>query len=246
MTKARTLANLTLPSGTPVGTTDTQTLTNKTLTAPTIASANLTTALTIAGAAGSSGNVLTSGGSGAPPTWAAPSSGAMVLAASATASSSSSIVFNNLSSSYRAYMLEYDSVYLSSAGQNLLMTISTDNGSSYLTANYARSLVRNSGTLSGNYSNNDTVFYIGSLNGFSTNSAKTGSGIIYIFAPNTSGKYSTYYMETVTYDNSNTNEMLAGSMTNDGTTSAVNAVKFASSSGTITAGNFRLYALVNA
>ncbi len=70
MTKARTLANLTLPSGTPVGTTDTQTLTNKTLTAPTIASANLTTALTIAGAAGSSGNVLTSGGSGAPPTWA--------------------------------------------------------------------------------------------------------------------------------------------------------------------------------
>ena len=35
MTKARTLADITIPSGTPVGTTDTQTLTNKTLTAPT-------------------------------------------------------------------------------------------------------------------------------------------------------------------------------------------------------------------
>lgn len=69
MTKSRTLADLTIPSGTPVGTTDTQTLTNKTLTAPTIASANLTTALTVAGAAGTSGQVLTSAGSGAAPTW---------------------------------------------------------------------------------------------------------------------------------------------------------------------------------
>jgi len=75
MTKARTLADLTLPSGTPVGTTDTQTLTNKTLTAPTIASANLTTALTVTGDAGTSGQVLTSGGSGAAPTWVTVSSG---------------------------------------------------------------------------------------------------------------------------------------------------------------------------
>jgi trimeric autotransporter adhesin len=55
--------------------TGTATLTNKTLTAPTIASANLTTALTLAGAAGNSGQVLTSAGSGLP-TWATPSSGA--------------------------------------------------------------------------------------------------------------------------------------------------------------------------
>ena len=69
-----TWATKAAPSGTVVGTTDTQTLTNKTLTAPTIASANLTTALTVAGAAGTSGQVLTSGGSGAAPTWASPSS----------------------------------------------------------------------------------------------------------------------------------------------------------------------------
>jgi hypothetical protein len=48
-----------------------QTLTNKTLTAPTIASANLTTALTLAGAAGTNGQVLTSAGSGLP-TWSSP------------------------------------------------------------------------------------------------------------------------------------------------------------------------------
>lgn len=171
---------------------------------------------------------------------------AMVLAATATASNSSAIVFNNLSNSYRAYMLEYDSVYLSSANQNLLMTISTNNGSSYLTANYARALVRNAGTLSGNYSGNDSVFYIGTLAGFSGTSTTTGSGIIYIFAPNTSGIYSQYYMETATFDNSNNFEMVAGSMGNNGTTSAVNAVRLTSSSGNIAAGNFRLYGLVNA
>ena len=70
-----TWATKTAPSGTVVGTSDTQTLTNKTLTAPTIASANLTTALTVAGSAGTSGQVLTSGGSGAAPTWSTPTAG---------------------------------------------------------------------------------------------------------------------------------------------------------------------------
>jgi hypothetical protein len=51
-----------------------QTLTNKTLTAPTIASANLTTALTLAGAAGTNGQVLTSAGSGLP-SWTTVSAG---------------------------------------------------------------------------------------------------------------------------------------------------------------------------
>jgi len=49
--------------------TGTDTLTNKTLTAPILTSANLTTALTLNGAAGTSGQVMTSAGSGLP-TWA--------------------------------------------------------------------------------------------------------------------------------------------------------------------------------
>jgi len=57
------------PASAVVGLTDTQTLTNKTLTAPTLASANITTALTLTGASGTSGQALTSQGSGVAPIW---------------------------------------------------------------------------------------------------------------------------------------------------------------------------------
>jgi hypothetical protein len=66
--------NVTLPTtGTLATLAGSETFTNKTLTAPTIASANLTTALTLNGAAGTNGQVLTSAGSGLP-TWATPAS----------------------------------------------------------------------------------------------------------------------------------------------------------------------------
>jgi|694.fasta_scaffold18890_9 hypothetical protein len=69
--------------GTAVTLTGTQTLTNKTLTAPTIASANLTTALTLAGAAGTNGQVLTSAGSGLP-SWTTISSSPTVVRSART------------------------------------------------------------------------------------------------------------------------------------------------------------------
>lgn len=55
----------TLPTGAIVGTTDTQTLSAKTLQSP-----NITSGLTLTGAAGTAGQVLTSAGSGAAPVWA--------------------------------------------------------------------------------------------------------------------------------------------------------------------------------
>ena len=56
-----------------VSVTNTGTGNNVLATAPTIASLNLTTALTLASASGTAGQVLTSGGSGGAPTWSSPS-----------------------------------------------------------------------------------------------------------------------------------------------------------------------------
>ena len=63
--------NLSVPATTSTlaTTSGTETLTNKTLTSPTLTSPNITTALTLTGAAGTSGQVLTSAGTGAAPTW---------------------------------------------------------------------------------------------------------------------------------------------------------------------------------
>jgi hypothetical protein len=65
MTKARTLADITIPSGTPVGTTDTQTLTNKTLTFANNTLTNVagtSTAQTFTGAQRGTVTALTSSG----------------------------------------------------------------------------------------------------------------------------------------------------------------------------------------
>jgi hypothetical protein len=71
--------------------TSTATLTNKTLTAPTIASANLTTALTLAGAAGTNGQVLTSAGSGLP-SWTTIASGLAAATQAQTETATSNTV----------------------------------------------------------------------------------------------------------------------------------------------------------
>jgi len=85
--------------------TGTETLTNKTLTAPTIASANLTTALTLAGAAGTNGQVLTSAGSGLP-SWTTPSAGALTFLSAVSASAAATVdMETTFSSTYDAYML---------------------------------------------------------------------------------------------------------------------------------------------
>jgi hypothetical protein len=195
---------------------------------------------------GTSGYFLQSNGASAP-SWVAPSSGAAVLVASATASSSSEIVFTNLSSSYRVYMLEYDSVYISVDYENLRMTVSTNNGTSYLSSNYMRSLVRtnsNINTVVGQGNAGDSIFYIGSLDGWSNLSSNRGSGIVYIHAPNTATPL-TITQSTVTRNADSRCEFVGGSMIQTSAT-AVNAFKLFIAGGTITAGNFRLYGFVNA
>jgi hypothetical protein len=95
--------------GTAVTLDGTQTLTNKTLTAPTIASANLTTALTLAGAAGNSGQVLTSAGTGAAPTWATPSGG-FTLGTPVATTSGTSIDFTGIPAGVKQIVISFNGV----------------------------------------------------------------------------------------------------------------------------------------
>ena len=71
-------------------------------TNPTIATPNITTGLTVAGSAGTSGQVLTSGGSGNAPTWTTPVTGTsfLVKTANYSASASDSILCDTSAGSF--------------------------------------------------------------------------------------------------------------------------------------------------
>ena len=96
----------------------TQTLTNKTLTAPTIASANLTTALTLAGAAGTNGQVLTSAGSGLP-TWSTVSAG-FTLGTPAATTSGTSITFTGIPAGVKQVIVTFKDVSTNGTSQKLV------------------------------------------------------------------------------------------------------------------------------
>jgi hypothetical protein len=240
MTKARTLADLTLPSGTPVGTTDTQTLTNKTLTAPTIASANLTTALTLAGAAGTNGQVLTSAGSGLP-SWSNPSAGALTLLSTVTASNSATVdVETTFSSTYDAYMLvvsgarpDTDSVRL-----HARMKI----GGSYLTTSTYITLASSDSqvtTLDAKIDITNTVW--------GNDAASSCDVVMYIFNPSsTAFKKQIRFEATSIRISAGVTQLFSrsGSASND-ETAALTGIRFYASSGNIAEGKFRLYGIAN-
>lgn len=99
--------------GTAVTLTGTQTLTNKTLTAPTIASANLTTALTLAGAAGTNGQVLTSAGSGLP-SWTTIAAG-YTLGTPVTASGTS-VSFTGIPAGIKQIVMTFSGISTNGTG----------------------------------------------------------------------------------------------------------------------------------
>jgi hypothetical protein len=84
------------------------TLTSPTLTSPTLASANITTALTLTGAAGTSGQLLTSGGSGAAPTWTTVST--LTSGTAVASTSGTSITFSSLPSTVKRITLMFQGV----------------------------------------------------------------------------------------------------------------------------------------
>jgi hypothetical protein len=228
-----------------------QTLTNKTLTAPTIASANLTTALTLAGAAGTNGQVLTSAGSGLP-TWATPSAGAVSLLATVTASSSATVNFDStyITSTYDAYMIVMNSVLPATNSVTISIDASSNNGSSFP---YSWS---NTGT---GFSSNGTAAQgvgggqnklTGALTASATEQKLTNAAgkpfncTMYLFKPSATQYFQCTWNATWISDVSSALCWVGMSGTTNSST-AINYIRFAMSSGNIASGTFRLYGILN-
>lgn len=120
------------PLSTAVTLTGTETLTNKTLTSPSIASPTLTGTLTAGGSAGTAGQVLSSTGTGVQ--YVTPSSGALVLIASGTVSGSTQLNIDNVfSSTYDFYKVHIE---LRNSTSNALYMRWLTNGTPLTAASY--------------------------------------------------------------------------------------------------------------
>ncbi len=221
-----------------------QTLTNKTLTAPTIASANLTTALTLAGAAGTNGQVLTSAGSGLP-SWTTIGSGALTLLSTVTASNSATVdIETTFSSTYDAYILVCNSVVF--ANDNAIPYMRLKIGGSYISTGtyqyHANISVASSATYSSANATTDNAIW---LTGNSGNDTKeSGNFVIYTHDPESTTLQHIVHWYGAAVNTSGV--VLAGTgVGSNTTTGALTGIRILASSGNVTSGTFRLYGIAN-
>jgi len=186
---------------------------------------------------GTLSQVLTSAGAGALPTWgAAPATGSIVLLHTLTASSSGSLAFTStyLTSTYTMYMIVINSFVNASNSVTLNMDWSTNNGSSYLNANYKSGLLY--------FAYNSTTFT--NVNSATTTplsaalaTSTSYSGTMYLTLPQSAIAAMVGNCQT------SDGHVYSVGGTNSGTT-FINNIEFSYSSGNITSGTVSLYGIV--
>lgn len=183
---------------------------------------------------GSNGQVLTVASS--LPSWASP---AWVLVETQTASTSSTIDFTTISSSYRIMKIIITNIHMGGGG--LVMRVSTDGGSTYISSGYAwvSQLYRSDGATDFGRSNSDSFMNMNRTSGSAPQILQTELNLYNI---NSGTNYFAVQGNLSTYDGSGTGfTLFTGSYI---TATAVNAVRFLSSSGsTIDLGTFALYGI---
>lgn len=169
--------------------------------------------------------------------------GALVLLGSRTASNSTNLDFNNLiSSAYDDYVIEVVDMVLANDGTSLELLFSSDSGATWDTGtNYDTALFQtNQSSFSSNASSaGGTYGYI--TQSVSNSSGNSVSGRIEIFNP-ASSNYKLVTFQSATGKNDGNFYTNTGSIRYNKTT-AVNAARILSSSGNITSGYVRLYAI---
>ena len=162
-----------------------------------------------------------------------------------TASSSSSIEFNNtyITSTYRDYHFTFSNVHVATDNVRLELYLSTDNASSYETGNYHTchfgnradaSSVAVSSTTSGSRIDL-TPDHMGNAGG------ETTSGFFTIFNPLATDNYKAIIGRAMFHETHAVYRNLVLGASYQGSTSAINAVKFSASSGNIDSGVFKIY-----
>ena len=175
-------------------------------------------------------------------------SGGLRLLATVNASGASSVTFNNtyITSSYNKYVLKFDSVYTSDSGI-LVLTFSTDNGSTYLGSGYKWAAANIGSTNSASPGDDSSINLGGGSGGSYLNNTTSSTSTItsqgslefdgLARAVNTTVLWTAAFPIGISSENG-----LTGVGRNTGTT-AVNAIKITDSNGGTVTGNFHLYAL---
>ena len=203
------------------------------------------------GTVGTSGQVLTSNGAGALPTFQTASPGAIIKISTATASASATVDFTGLSSTYREYILEFDSLVPATDDTAIWVRTSTNNGSSYDSAATDYAYTYNgsfTSTSSVAGSSGDTKIVLngsGAAVGIDvTDTVGRATGYIRISKPS-AAQYALIrgqvaYISAAT-PNAATVYQFAGFRK---TAADVDAIRILMSSGNITSGNFTLYGVL--
>jgi hypothetical protein len=181
-------------------------------------------------------------------TWGTlPSTGALTLLATVNASGVSSVSFGSsvLTNAYNKYVIEFDGFYTSANSDQLLMTLSTNNGSSYLSSGYSGYSIALGGagavsSFAATNSNTNFLFGGSSITTVNTSTA-TSQGTIRFSNPSASKNFAVDWNIVLNQGSGSLYTIIGGGL-NTGTT-AINNIKFSTVNGSNIFGNFHLLAI---
>ncbi len=162
-----------------------------------------------------------------------------------TASNSASLSFTSgITSNFTMYLVKVRKLVPATTNTSLLLTFSVDGGANYLSANYLwGNLTYTTGTRR-TYNRSASDSSINLTSTISSTSTRDLNADIVLYDLSSSTYCAKCTCSSVCYNNGSNCQGVVGGGMNSGTT-AVNAIKFAMSSGNITSGTITLYGINN-
>ena len=162
-----------------------------------------------------------------------------------TSNTASAEFTSGIDSTYDSYVIKMQDLHPEADNVSLSMTISTNGGSSYVTSSYVyahRGSLKNSNLLNAYDESASDIRPFN--NSFGNANAENGIGEVVINKPSSSVAYTTFYGQSVNVNASgDVGQTVFGALYP--ATTAVDAVKFAFTSGNIERGRFTLYGVAN-